>query len=103
MPPAPVTQAERPRGFGEVEVEARRAVLEAGSQATQEPHRRGAENPQPVLLDVCRARVEPDVVEDLVGPSADVEDLWGKAKLRVHVEPPRRSRRVQEGKKGTAD
>ena len=86
--PAAVTEAEGPSCFGEVEVEARRAVLEARCEPAHEPNRRRAEDPQPVVLDVPRARVETELVEDLVRPGTDVEDFRGKAKLRVHVNLP---------------
>ena len=61
---AAVPEPKRPGRLDEVKVEPVRAVLECGRQPAE--RRRGTQDPQPKVIDVRRARVETEPVDNVV-------------------------------------
>ena len=69
VPSEAFPEPERPRRLGEVEVESVSVHFEPIRESPQEPRRRRTDDPEPVELDVARARVDSVRIGDRIEPA----------------------------------
>ena len=85
MPTAPIAQAQGPGGLAQRHLEALGVLVEPGRDAPEQPGGARAEHAEPEPLDVGRAGIEAERVDDIVGPGPHGQGVALEGDQGLHV------------------